>query len=126
MVALWKFVVGRRVVPLVPAYDTWEGICVMSFRRRRDEWDDFLKQHGSVLRECGIPDYVVAKKMRFLVFLDHGYDEWGLAESRHVFHPQDLSDEQISRLAELVGTHIDERYGRVISSRWQKSFHSND
>jgi hypothetical protein len=53
------------------------GALGMSFRRRRDEWDEFLKRHGPELRACGIPDYVVAKKMRFLVFLDHGYDEGG-------------------------------------------------
>lgn len=94
----------------------------MSFRRHRDAWDDFLKQHGSVLRECGIPDFIVAKKMRFLVFLDHGYDEWGWAENHHAFFDsRTLTDEQISRLAELVGTHIDERYRIPISSRWQRS-----
>lgn len=57
----------------------------MAFRRRRDEWDEFLSRHGAELRACGIPDYVVAKKMRFLVFLDHGYDEWGWAENHHAF-----------------------------------------
>ena len=49
----------------------------MSFRRQRDDWDKFLKRHGPELLACDIPDYVIAKKMRFLVFLDHGYDEWG-------------------------------------------------
>jgi hypothetical protein len=98
----------------------------MSFRRQRDDWDDFLKHHGAELRECGIPDYVVAKKMRFLVFLEHGYDDWGRAENQHAFfHPRDLTDEQISRFAELVGKYIDERYRSLIESRWQKSPYDN-
>ncbi len=93
----------------------------MSFRRNRDEWDDFLKKFGSKLKECGIPDYLVADKGRFLVFLDHGYDDWGRHESRHgFFDAQFLTDNQISRLAELLGSQIDERYRVSINSRWQK------
>ena len=93
----------------------------MSFRRKRDDWDGFLTRHGAELRACGIPDYVVAKKMRFLVFLDHGYDEWGWAENHHAFFDaRALSDVQIARLARLVATHIDERYRVAISSRWQR------
>lgn len=94
----------------------------MSFRRRRDAWDDFLKQHGLELRACGIPDYVVATKIRFLVFLDHGYDKRGWSVNHHeFFHARVLTDEQISRLSDLVGTHIDKRYRDLISSRWQRS-----
>lgn len=94
----------------------------MSFRRERDDWDEFLKRFGPELRACGIPDYVVAKKMRFLVFLDHGHDQWGWAENHHAFFDsRSLTDEQIGRLAELVGTHIEERYRVPISSRWQRS-----
>ena len=69
----------------------------MSFRRVRDDWDEFLKQHAPELLACGIPDYVIADKMRFLVFLDHGYDEWGWAENRHAFfNSRILTDEQIA------------------------------
>ena len=76
----------------------------MAFRRYRDDWDDFLTRHGPELRECGISDYVVAKKMRFLVFLDHGYDDWGRVEDRHAFFDAKvLSHKQIVRLAKLVG-----------------------
>src|SRR5690348_7853990 len=72
----------------------------MAFRRRRDEWDEFLKRHGAELRACGLPDYVVADRMRFLVFLDHGYDDWGRVENPHAFFDARLlTDEQISRLA---------------------------
>jgi hypothetical protein len=94
----------------------------MAFRRQRDEWDEFLSRHGPELQACGIPDFVVAKKMRFLVFLDHGYDEWGRAENDHAFFDaRVLSDEQIARLAELVGRHIDPRYTVTVGSRWQRS-----
>ena len=94
----------------------------MAFRRRRDEWEEFLSRHGPELRACGIPDYVVAKKMRFLVFLDHGFDQWGWAKNPHAFFDSRiLSDEQIVQLAELVGQYIDARYGRLVGSRWQRS-----
>jgi hypothetical protein len=94
----------------------------MTFRRRRDEWDEFLSRYGSELQACGIPDYVVANKMRFLVFLDHGFDEWGWAENHHAFFDSRvLTDEQVARLAKLVGEHIDPQYGVVVGSRWQRS-----
>lgn len=93
----------------------------MAFRRRRDEWDDFLQRHGAELEECGIPDYVVRDKPRFLVFLDHGYDEWGWAKHPHAFFDSRvLSDEQITQLAEVVATHIDEHYRVPIQSRWER------
>ncbi len=94
----------------------------MGFRRRRDEWDDFLKRYGAELKACGIPDYVVAKKMRFLVFLDHGFDEWGRAENHHAFFDASvLTNEQVARLAELVGQHIDIRYAVSVGSRWERN-----
>ncbi|MBL8793782.1 MAG: hypothetical protein JNM56_07755 [Planctomycetia bacterium] len=94
----------------------------MSFRRKRDAWDDFLKLHGAELRACGIPDEVTAKRLRFFLFLDHGFDEWGWAENRHAcFDARMLTDEQISRLADLVGQHLDKSYYVTISSRWQRT-----
>ncbi|MBP3959540.1 hypothetical protein J8F10_30215 [Gemmata sp. G18] len=54
----------------------------MSFRRKRDEWDEFLKQHGSELRACGIPDAITSDRGRFLRFLDHGFDQDGWWTSR--------------------------------------------
>lgn len=94
----------------------------MAFRRRRDEWDEFLKRHGAELRACGLPDCVVADKMRFLVFLDHGYDDWGRVENHHgFFDASSLTDDQIAQLAEVVGRHIDARYGVSVSTRWQRS-----
>jgi hypothetical protein len=93
----------------------------MAFRRRRDEWDEFLSQHGTELRACGIPDFVVAKKMRFLVFLDHGFDQWGWAKNpQGFFDARVLTDEQIARLAKLVARQIDQRYGVLVGSRWQR------
>ncbi len=93
----------------------------MSCRQSRDEWDEFLKKHGSELRDCGIPDDIASDKIRFLVFLDHGYDDWGRHESRYGFFDSAvLTDDQIERLAELVGSQIDERYRIIISTRWQR------
>lgn len=95
----------------------------MAFRRVRDEWDEFLSQHGAELRLCGIPDHVVATKMRFLVFLEHGFDEWEWAKKPFdFFDARILTDEQIARLAELVGRHIDPRYRVLVGSRWQQSW----
>ena len=93
----------------------------MSFRRKRDEWDDFISRHADAIQACGVPDYVLSDRMRFLVFLDHGYDEWGWAENNHAFFDsQFLTDSQIAALANLVGDHIDESYRAVIASRWQR------
>jgi hypothetical protein len=99
----------------------------MAFRRRRDDWDEFLSRHSSELRECGIPDWVVNNKKRFLVFLDHGYDEWGWFENRHAFFDAKvLTDKQIACLANLVGRHIDKRLVSLVSSRWQRSGRETD
>lgn len=94
----------------------------MSFRRKRDEWDDFLSRHSDAVIACGVPAEVISNKMRFLVFLDHGYDEWGWAEDHHSFFNSDsLTDAQIAALADLVSEHVDDRYRIAISSRWQRS-----
>jgi hypothetical protein len=96
----------------------------VSFRRKRDEWDEFLKRHGPALRDCGLPDYLIAKKLRFLVFLDHGYDDCGRVEGTGTFFHSDwLTGEQISRLADIVEESIDSRYGHVIRSRWMQTYH---
>ncbi len=49
----------------------------MSFRRKRDDWDEFLCRNHNAIALCGVPAIVIRDKVRFLVFLDHGYDEWG-------------------------------------------------
>ena len=94
----------------------------MTFRRKRDSWSEFVSRHGSELRACGVPEYIFAKKKRFLVFLEHGYDEWGWAENKHAFFDaRHLTDEQVARLAELVDRHVDARYAVLVGSRWQRS-----
>jgi hypothetical protein len=101
------------------------GVISVSYRRRRDAWDDFLKFHGSELLECGLPAYLIRDKMRFLVFLDHGYDEWGWYYSRHAFFDATaLTDEQIQRLSQIVGDYIDEGFRQVIASRWARSYYA--
>ena len=86
----------------------------MSFRRKRDEWDEFLKQHGAELRECGVPDYVTRHRMRFFVFLDHGYDDWGQGERQlaDVWTIKFLSSEQAARLADFIVRHFGEEQYR--------------
>jgi hypothetical protein len=76
----------------------------MSFRRKRDEWDEFLKQHGAELRACGVPDFVTRDRMRFLIFLDHGFDEYGWYEARPStpWSIDILSSEEAGRLAEFI------------------------
>ncbi|MBY0455713.1 MAG: hypothetical protein K2V38_00085, partial [Gemmataceae bacterium] len=54
----------------------------MSFRRKRDGWDEFLRRHGAALRACGVPDEVTRDRGRFLRFLDHGFDQDGWVASR--------------------------------------------
>lgn len=93
----------------------------MAFRQKRDSWDEFLREHRTDLRECGIPDEVFEKRLRFLVFLDHGFDQWGYAKNPHAFfHPDVLTDEQLDRLADLVEEHFDLSYAEVIRSRWTR------
>jgi hypothetical protein len=95
----------------------------MTFRRQRDEWSEFLRQHAVELRACGVPDEVLRDRLRFLVFLDHGFDQWGWAKSPHAFFDSRvLSDEQVARLAEFVAQHFGEQYRIPISSRWQRAW----
>lgn len=89
----------------------------MSFRRQKDDWGEFVRKHGQEILACGVPDYVFAKRMRFLVFLEHGFDEWGWAENHHAFFDsKSLSDDQVSQLAVLVRSHIDDSYGNQVDS----------
>ena len=97
----------------------------MSYRRKRDDWDDFLKRHGEELIDCGLPSYLVRDRKRFLLFLDHGYDEWGWSKDRHgFFTSRALTDAQIQRLARIVGNHIDAVSGQVIASRWKRNYYA--
>ncbi len=93
----------------------------MAFRQRRDEWSDFLRHHAEELRSCGLPDEVLRDRLRFFVFLDHGFDERVWAKSPHAFFDaRPLTDEQIGRLAEFVARHFGEHYRVRIASRWQR------
>jgi hypothetical protein len=82
----------------------------MSFRRKRDEWDEFLKRHGAELRACGVPDYVTRDRNRFFLFLDHGFDEYGRVDSRPCvpWSIALLTPEQASRLADFIARHFGE------------------
>jgi len=94
----------------------------MSFRRQRDDWDEFIRKHADELRLCGIPSEVFSNRRRFLIFLDHGFDEWGWVENPHgyVFNCRELTDDQVRWLAKLVGEHVDQNYGRKIADDWMR------
>lgn len=95
----------------------------MAFRRRRDDWSEFLRQHAEELRVCGVPDEVSRDRLRLFVFLDHGFDESGWGTSPHAFFDSRiLSDDQITRLAQFVAEHFGEQYRIPIASRWQRAW----
>lgn len=49
---------------------------------------------------CGVPDFVMREKLRFLMFLEHGYDERGWTENNHAFFDSKiLTDSQMILLA---------------------------
>jgi hypothetical protein len=77
----------------------------MSFRRKRDKWDEFLKQYGPELRPCGVPDSITYDRRRFLVFVDHGYDRDAL------FSPDLMTPGQAVQLATLIVQHFGEQAG---------------
>jgi hypothetical protein len=86
----------------------------VSFRRKRDEWDEFLKRHGAELRECGVPGEVTRDRMRFLRFLDHRFDQDGWFESRPCtpWSIDMLTAEQATRLADFIAHHFGEEQYR--------------
>jgi hypothetical protein len=95
----------------------------MAFRQRRDDWSEFLRENAETLRACGIPDEVLRVRVRFFVFLDHGFDQWGWSMNPHTFfHSSLLSDKQIARLACFVAEHFGEQYRVVVASRWQRAW----
>jgi hypothetical protein len=99
----------------------------MAFRRERDDWSDFLRRHGEELRSCGVPDEVSRDRLRFLAFLEHGFDERGWARSPHAFFDaRVLTDEQIARLADFVAEQFGEKYRVPIASRWQRGWLADD
>jgi len=93
----------------------------MSFRRKRDEWSEFLRRRAKELRGCGVPDEVLRDRLRFFVFLEHGFDQWGWGRNPHnFFDARVLSDEQIARLAYFVARHFGDESRVLIASRWQR------
>ncbi len=95
----------------------------MAFRRQRDDWSDFLRRHAEELSACGVPEEVFRNRIRFFVFLDHGFDEWGWANQPFAFFDSRvLSDEQIACLAKFVARHFGDKYRIPITSRWQRAW----
>lgn len=92
----------------------------MAFRRHKDDWKEFLRHHSQELAKTGVPEYVLRDRLRFFVFLDHGFDEHGWGKAPHdFFDSRTLTDDQIMILADLVAHHFGEHYRGRISSRWQ-------
>jgi len=55
--------------------------------------------------------------MRFLAFLDHGFDEYGRADNNHgFFDARVLSETQLKELAKWVALHVDPHYRALIGS----------
>lgn len=70
----------------------------MAFPRQRDDWYYLLEKHEAELRACGLPDHLVANKLRFSVFLEHGFHQWEWAKTPHAcFDARVLTDEQTAR-----------------------------
>jgi len=89
----------------------------MSFRRKRDEWDEFLKQHAPELRACGVPNDITRDRGRFFSFLEHGgFDEWGWYETKPstTWSIDFLSPEEASRLSEFIVRHFGEEQYRFL------------
>jgi hypothetical protein len=78
----------------------------MSFRRRYSEWDEVIRRHRDEFVPCGVPEEIWGDRIRFLTFLNRGYDEWSWWEDRHsYFASQHLSLEQMVRLERVVSQH---------------------
>jgi len=88
----------------------------MSFRRKRDEWDELLKRHGAELRACGVPDHVTGDRDRFLRFLLHGFDQDGWFESKPsaTWSVDLLAPEQAARLLAFIALHFGEEQYRFL------------
>lgn len=88
----------------------------MSFRRKRDEWDEFLKRHGAELRACGVPDEVTRDRDRFLRFLGHGFDQDGWFEFRPCtpWSVDLIAPEQATQLATFLVRHLGEEQCREL------------
>lgn len=88
----------------------------MSFRRKRDEWDEFLKRHGAELRACGVPDAVTGDRGRFRRFLEHGFDQdgWFLSRPCTPWSVDLITPEQAARLADFIARHFGEEQYRTL------------
>jgi hypothetical protein len=83
----------------------------MSYRRKLDEWDAFLKRHGPELLACGVPDTIVHDRKRFLRFVDNGYDEDASLCHHAPFSPDLMTPEQAAQLATLIREHVGDEAG---------------
>jgi hypothetical protein len=86
----------------------------MSFRRKRDEWDEFLKHHGAELRACGVPDEVTRDRGRCRRFLEHGFDQdgWWLLRPCTPWSVEMLTPEQATQFADFIVRHFGEEQYR--------------
>jgi hypothetical protein len=89
----------------------------MSFRRTRDNWDEFLEQFGPELRLCGVPEEITRDRARFLVLLEHGYDDRGRFANRpsQAWSIEFLEPNQASQFADFVSHHFGGQYHNLIA-----------
>lgn len=93
----------------------------MAFQRKRDEWDDLLKNHSDKLQKYGIPHYILSDKHRFIIFFQDGNDEYGWEKGhQNAFDQSQLTDQQVASLAKLLGDQIDDSLRVRIESRWTR------
>jgi hypothetical protein len=99
----------------------------MAFRKVRDEWSEFLRQHAGELSAIGVPGSVLRDRQRFFSFLDHGFDQRGWAKGHHdFFDARSLTEAQIKHLADFIARHFGEPYRVLIGSRWQRQSVNDD
>ncbi|HEY1066089.1 MAG TPA: hypothetical protein VGE52_08260 [Pirellulales bacterium] len=95
----------------------------MSFRRTRDAaWEAVLQRHCDELILCGLPEEMLRPRMRFLRFLDHGYDDdVRTAHAGPWFNVEMLSDEQFERLARFIAAEFPDERRRQCVQWWRES-----
>ena len=102
---------------------------LMSFRRRKSEdrqaWDRFLRQHRQELLLCGIPEDIFQDQGRFLVFLEHGFDEAGGMRFDTAFSTETLRPEQVHRFAQFILKHF-QRCEPLAAQLEQQADHGGD
>jgi hypothetical protein len=81
----------------------------MAFRRdgqKAHGWHRWRLKNKQALDACGLPEYIVADELSWLIFLDHGFhgNHW----DREQFRLEDLSKEQLQAFYAFLDTELSE------------------